>query len=285
MVEPRQAVIMRFAPSPTGRLHLGHAFSAMLSHDLARSRAGWFVLRIEDIDSARCRPDFVDAIVEDLRWLGIDWDALDIQTHHARQHATMLDQLRDLGLIYPCICNRSEIAASASAPHGNAGSVYPGTCRERVMAAQETRPTAWRLDVGKAVALTGSLSWYDADAGTVAADPLAGGDVVVARKGSGATYHLAAVADDATAGVTHVVRGVDLFAATHVQRLLQALLDLPVPRYRHHRLIAGPDGKRLAKRTPGSTLADLRKAGVDPAVLCDDLRKHRLPVGFGWVHA
>jgi len=196
----------------------------MLSHDLARSRAGWFVLRIEDIDSARCRPDFVDAIVEDLRWLGIDWDALDIQTHHARQHAAMLDQLRDLGLIYPCICSRSEIAASASAPHGNAGLVYPGTCRERMLAAREARPTAWRLNVGKAVALTGSLSWYDADAGTVAADPLAGGDVVVARKGSGATYHLAAVADDATAGVTDVVRGVDLFAATHVQRLLQALL-------------------------------------------------------------
>lgn len=276
---------MRFAPSPTGPLHLGHAFSAVLSHDLARSGAGRFVLRIEDIDSTRCQPRFAHAIVDDLRWLGIDWDMLDIQTHHAPQHAALLEKLRRLGLVYPCICTRSEIAASASAPHSTAGSVYPGTCRGRPLTARLDRPAAWRLDVAKAVALAGPLSWHDADAGTVAADPLAGGDVVLARKGSGAAYHLAVVADDASAGVTHVVRGIDLFAATHVQRLLQTLLDLPVPRYRHHQLVAGPDGKRLAKRTHGSTLADLRHAGADPTVLCNDLRHGRLPVGFGWVRA
>jgi glutamyl-Q tRNA(Asp) synthetase len=264
---------------------LGHALSAVLSHDLARAHGGRFVLRIEDIDTARCRPEFVGAILDDLHWLGVGWDALDIQTDHAAEHAAALDRLAAMGLVYPCTCTRAEIAASVSAPQGDAGPVYPGTCRGRTLAADEIRPVAWRLDVAKAVAFTGLLDWTDTDRGNTAADPLAGGDVALARKGLGVAYHLAVVVDDAAAGVTHVVRGADLFDATHIQRLLLALLDLPIPRYRHHPLIAGPDGKRLAKRTPGATLADLRAAGVDPAALCDDLRTGRLPVGFGRVHA
>ena len=278
-------MVTRFAPSPTGRLHLGHALSAVLAHDATRAVGGRFVLRIEDIDTARCRPDFIPAILDDLRWLGIDWDAQDIQTHHAAAHANALDRLKARGLVYPCTCTRAEIAASASAPQGEGVPAYPGTCRGRSPDADETRPVAWRLDVAKALAQTGQLTWFDADKGIVVADPLSGGDVVLARKGLGVAYHLAVVVDDAAAGVSHVVRGCDLFAATHVQRLLQALLDLPTPAYRHHALIAGPDGKRLAKRTPGATLADLRGASVDPVALVDCLRNGQLPVGFGWVSA
>lgn len=277
--------IFRFAPSPTGRLHLGHAFSALLNHDSARTSGGRFVLRIEDIDRDRCRPEFVEGIEADLHWLGLTWDACDVQSHHAEAHASALDRLRAMGLIYPCVCTRAEIAASASAPHGDAGPVYPGTCRHRASDPDDPRPIAWRLDVEKAAAMTGPLIWHDEDKGDIAAEAVAGGDVVLGRKGLGVAYHLAVVVDDAAAGVTDVVRGQDLFAATHVQRLLQALLDLPVPTYRHHALIAGPDGKRLAKRTPGSTLADLRAAGVDPMVLASDLRAGRLPVGFRWVSA
>lgn len=277
--------VTRFAPSPTGRLHLGHALSAVLNHDAARAGGGRFVLRIEDIDRDRCRPEFVDGIVQDLTWLGLDWDALETQSSHAPAHAAALDRLRAMDLVYPCICTRAEIAASASAPHGDAGPVYPGTCRRHPPSPDDPRPVAWRIDVGKAAALAGPLSWQDAQAGTVRADPMAAGDVVLGRKGLDVAYHLAVVVDDAAAGVTDVIRGQDLFTATHVQRLLQALLDLPKPLYRHHALIAGADGKRLAKRTPGATLADLRAVGVDSATLADDLRHHRLPVGFRWLNA
>ena len=256
----------RFAPSPTGRLHLGHALSALLCFDCARSSNGKFVLRIEDIDTARCRAEFFDAILDDLRWLGLDWDVLDIQTEHARGHAAALDRLRAMGLLYPCTCTRDEIAASASAPHGEAGPVYPGTCRDRTDAPEGA---AWRLDAGKAAAMIGIE--YSRD------------DVVLARKGLGVAYHLAVVVDDAAAGVTDVIRGCDLEGATPVQNLLQALLGLPTPRYRHHALVTGPDGTRLAKRTPGATLADLRQAGSDPIALRNDLRSGRLPVGFGWL--
>lgn len=277
--------VTRFAPSPTGRLHLGHALSAVLNHDAARGAGGRFVLRIEDIDRDRCKPEFIDGIVEDLTWLGLDWDAFAIQSDHAPAHAAALDRLRAMGLVYPCICTRAEIAASASAPHGDGGPLYPGTCRRHPPAPDNPRPVAWRLDVTKAAALAGPLSWHDAEAGEVVAEPTATGDVVLGRKGLDVAYHLAVVVDDAAAGVTQVIRGQDLFGATHVQRLLQALLDLPTPHYRHHALITGPDGKRLAKRTPGSTLADLRAAGADPRALANDLRHRRLPVGFGWANA
>lgn len=277
--------ITRFAPSPTGRLHLGHAYSAMLNHDAARTVGGRFLLRIEDIDRHRYKPGFVDGIVGDLAWLGLSWDALDIQTDHAGAHAAAFDRLRAMGLVYPCICTRAEIAASVSAPHGDAGSVYPGTCRVHPPASDDPRPVAWRLDVAKAVGIAGPLDWSDEEAGDVRADPVAAGDVVLGRKGLEIAYHLAVVVDDAAAGVTDVIRGRDLFTATHVQRLLQALLDLPTPRYRHHALIAGPDGKRLAKRTPGSTLAALRMSGIDPAAVLADLRAEHLPVGFRWTNA
>jgi glutamyl-Q tRNA(Asp) synthetase len=267
--EQPQDVVTRFAPSPTGRLHLGHALSAALSQDLARASGGRFVLRIEDIDTARCRPEFTQGIIDDLHWLGIDWDVLDIQSDNASDHAAALDRLRAMGVVYPCTCTRAEIAASASAPQGDAGPVYPGTCRGRTDAPEGA---AWRLDVGKAGALATIVD---------------GGhdDIVLARKGFGVAYHLAVVIDDAAAGVTDVIRGCDLEATTPVQNLLQVLLGLPTPRYRHHALVAGPDGKRLSKRTPGATLADLRAAGVDPVTLCNDLREGRLPVGFGWVTA
>ncbi len=275
-------MVTRFAPSPTGRLHLGHALSAVLAHGRARRDGGRFVLRIEDIDTARCRPEFVDAIVGDLGWLGLDWDALEIQSDHAPAHRAAFDRLRAAGLLYPCVCTRAEIAASASAPHGDAGPIYPGICRARAISHEQRASAAWRLDVRRALAVTGSLAWRDIDAGDIAADPLAGGDVVVARKGLGIAYHLAVVVDDDRAGVTDVVRGLDLFAATHIQRLLQALLGFATPTYRHHALVGGPDGRRLAKRSAGATLADMRAARVDPVALVADLRRGRLPVGFGW---
>ena len=261
-------ITTRFAPSPTGRLHLGHALSAVLSHDRARAAGGRFVLRIEDIDTARCRPEFTAAILDDLQWLGLGWDACAMQTDHAPAHVAALGQLRAMHLVYPCTCTRAEIAASQSAPHGNSGPVYPGTCRSRIDAPDGA---ALRIDIAKALALVGGSAPHD--------------DVVLARKGLGVAYHLAVVVDDAAAGVTDVIRGCDLEAATPVQMLLQRLLELPTPHYTHHALIAGPDGKRLAKRTPGATLADMRAAGVDPDALLTDLRTRRLPVGFGWVDA
>lgn len=224
------------------------------------------MLRVEDIDTARCRPEFIDGIIDDLRWLGIDWDAYERQTDHAARHTAALDRLRDIGLLYPCTCTRAEIAASQSAPHGDAGPVYPGTCRSRSDAPDGA---AWRLDIAKALGVAGGDAPRD--------------DIVLARKGLGVAYHLAVVVDDAAAGVTDVIRGRDLEDATPVQNLLQRLLRLPTPRYRHHALVAGSDGKRLAKRTPGATLAHLRAAGAEPTRLADDLRKGRLPVGFGWV--
>ena len=271
-------IVTRFAPSPTGRLHLGHAFSAVQAYDMARRAGGRFVLRIEDIDRARCRAAFVTGIVDDLRWLGLDWDGdVVIQSRRADVHARALDRLRAERLLYPCICTRATVAQTA--PHGEDGPIYPGICRENPAPTGDLA-VAWRLDVARALARTGPLTWTDAVGGPVAADPMAGGDVVLARKGLGIAYHLAAVVDDAAAGVTDVVRGRDLIAATPVQRLLQALLDLPSPTYRHHPLVLDGDGRRLAKRTPGATLADLRTAAFDPARLVDDLRNACLPVGF-----
>lgn len=258
-------------------LHLGHAYSAVL----ARDAASRFLLRFEDIDGGRCRPEFVGAIEDDLRWLGIEWDAAPVvQSQRVAAHQAALERLRDRGLVYRCTCTRADVAAAAGAPQGAQPPVYPGTCRGHVV--DEGRPFAWRLDMAKAVALAGPLTWHDAVAGEVRGAPEIFGDVVIARKDAGTSYHLAATADDAATGVTRIVRGVDLFASTHVHRLLQALLGLPTPDYHHHPLILGPDGKRLAKRTPGATLADLRASGRDGRALADDLRADRLPVGFSF---
>ena len=271
-------VITRFAPSPTGRLHLGHASSAILAHDLARTRGGRFLLRIEDIDATRSRAEHVETILADLAWLGLAWDG-DVMVQSARldRYAAVLDRLRAMGLLYPCFCTRADIAAaSLSAPHG-AEPRYPGTCRgidARGRMERMEKPHCWRIDMAAAVARAGPLRVARSrEPHDVAADPLAAGDVVLARKDAPASYHLAVTLDDAAQGVTDVVRGRDLFAATHVHRLLQHLLDLPTPAYHHHALMRGPDGARLAKRTGAPSLAALRDQGVDGGELADRLRR------------
>lgn len=284
------AAVTRFAPSPTGRLHLGHAYSAILAHDRARAAGGTFLLRIEDIDGTRSRSDHIAAIEADLRWLGLGWDAPPVfQSMRLGLYAAALGQLRDMGLLYPCFCTRAEIAASLSAPHGVPAGVYPGTCLTLSEAEREGRITggaahAWRLDGAAAIERRGTLTWHDELAGTVVAAPSAHGDVVLARKDAPASYHLAVVVDDAAQGVTHVVRGADLFAATHVHRLLQALLGLPTPVYHHHALLTGPDGARLAKRNGAPTLERVRLAGADGPALADRLRRGDLSIGIAPAH-
>ncbi|MCW6531642.1 tRNA glutamyl-Q(34) synthetase GluQRS [Sphingomonas sp. MMSM20] len=272
-----RVTVTRFAPSPTGRLHLGHAWSAILSHDFARSRGGQFIVRIEDIDGTRSRPEHVATILEDLEWLGLEWDGeIMFQSRRLDHYAAALDRLRAMGLLYRCFCTRAEIAAaSLAAPHG-AEPVYPGTCRGIDAAGRIDEPHCWRIDMAKAAALAGPLVWTDHGV-EVAADPLAAGDVVLARKDAPASYHLAVTIDDAAQGVTDVVRGRDLFAATHVHRLLQALLGLPVPAYHHHDLLIGADGERLAKRHDSPTLAAMRAAGEDGRAVAAMLRAGRLP--------
>lgn len=274
-----QGSTSRFAPSPTGRLHLGHAYSATLAERSARAGGGRFLLRIEDIDRGRSRPEHIEQLLDDLTWLGVKWDEQPLlQSGRRDAHDAALDRLRTLGLVYRCVCTRADIAAMASAPHGDLPPIYPGTCREREV--PDEVPHAWRLDMARALALAGTLSWFDECFGAVEARPELFGDLVIARKDAGTSYHLAAVVDDAYQGVELVVRGRDLFDATHVHRLLQALLGLPAPRYHHHPLILGPDGRRLAKRTPGATLADLRAAGISGGELRQSLESGRLPVGF-----
>jgi glutamyl-Q tRNA(Asp) synthetase len=273
-------IISRFAPSPTGRLHLGHAYSAVLAHDYARERGGRFLLRIEDIDPGRARPEYVDGIIEDLSWLGLAWDGeILFQSRRLHLYAEALGRLKGQGLVYPCFCTRSaiaaEIAASASAPHGPDGPLYPGTCRrlpeeERARRA-ESEPHAWRLDVATAAALAGPLYWHDGDT-EVLAEPEAAGDVVLARKDAPTSYHLAVTVDDAAQGVTDVVRGRDLYPATDIHRLLQALLLLPTPHYHHHPLLLDAEGRRLAKRNGAPALADLRTGGANPAEIVARLR-------------
>jgi glutamyl-Q tRNA(Asp) synthetase len=268
-------IVTRFAPSPTGALHLGHAHSALFGWRAARAGRGRFLLRIEDIDRTRCRPEFTAAILQDLAWLGLDWDGpVRLQSEHSADHRSALDRLAARGLLYPCFCTRAainaEVARADGAPHGTEGPLYPGTCRRLGPAERERRigageAFALRLDTARALDLTGPLWWEDERAGRVAADPLAHGDVVLARKDTPTSYHLAVIVDDALQGVTLVTRGEDLFAATHIHRLLQALLDLVVPRYHHHRLLTDESGRRLAKRDRAATLGALREAGHSPA--------------------
>jgi len=276
--------VTRFAPSPTGLLHLGHAYSAVRAHDYARERDGTFLLRIEDIDPGRSRPEHVDGILADLLWLGLEWDGeLLYQSERLPLYAEALERLKGQGLVYPCFCTRADIAASAAAPQGPDGPVYPGTCRN-LEATDLSRPHAWRLDAAKAAALAGPLAWTN-DGEEMRAEPEIFGDVVLARKDAPASYHLAVTVDDAAQGVTHVVRGRDLFASTHVHRLLQALLDLAVPAYHHHPLLTDAKGERLAKRHKAPTLADLRASGMDPAALVEALRRGELPAGYSLAEA
>lgn len=267
----------RFAPSPNGALHLGHAFSAIVAHDLARAAGGEFLVRIEDIDAARSRPALIAQIFADLEWLGLRHDGVVmVQSGQTARYAQAGDALRAMGLLYPCRCTRAEIVAAAT-QHGPDGPVYPGTCRGRDV---DPGGAAWRLDMARAVKLAGPLVWDDAVAGVQVATPEIFGDVVLLRKEAPASYHLAVTLDDAQQGITLVTRGADLFAASHLHRLLQAMLGLPVPRWHHHGLLVEADGRKLAKRRGSPALADRRRAGEDGPALAAELRAGHLPTGI-----
>ena len=269
------APVTRFAPSPTGLLHLGHAHSALFAWRAARQAGGRFLLRIEDIDRGRCRPEFESAILEDLAWLGLSWDEpVRRQSEHLDDYRAALDRLAERGLVYPCFCTRkeirAEIARAGRAPHGPEGPLYPGLCRG--LPADEGRSRiaggeahALRLDLARALESVGDLAWEDLGEGFIEATPEILGDVVLARKDVPTSYHLAVTWDDALQGVTLVTRGADLLPATHVHRLLQALLGLPTPTWHHHALIEDESGKRLAKRHDALSIRALRAAGRSPA--------------------
>jgi glutamyl-Q tRNA(Asp) synthetase len=277
--------VFRLAPSPNGYLHLGHAFSALLNHNLARRAGGRLLLRIEDIDPARCRPEYEDAIYEDLGWLGIAWEApARRQSDHLADYRHALETLSVQGLVYPSFESRAEIAKLVAAREADApwprdpdgAPLYPGSAKQ-LSAAERARliasgaPYALRLDMSAAIARAGALAWTEVGEGSaggtrvVAANPQAWGDVILARKETPTSYHLSVVVDDALQGVTDVVRGQDLFHATGVHRLLQRLLGLPEPAYRHHRLILDAAGAKLAKSTGATGLRELRAAGKTPA--------------------
>jgi len=276
----------RFAPSPTGRLHKGHAFSAMTAYRAAKAAGGRFVLRIEDIDPTRCRPEFEAAIYEDLAWLGLDWETpVRRQSDHLADYAAVVEALDRRGLLYRCFRTRKEILdAIGDAPHGPAEAARPGPHppEEEARLLAEGRPFAWRLSLDRAKEALGGAAWDalsfieegsgpDGETGRVKARPETAGDVVLARKDAGTAYHLAVTHDDAMQWNSHVIRGQDLFEATHIQRLIQALMDWPAPVYRHHRLLAGPDGRRYAKRDRSVTLAELREGGLTPEGLRAEL--------------
>jgi glutamyl-Q tRNA(Asp) synthetase len=281
---PRPA--FRFAPSPNGLLHLGHAYSAILNAELARRTGGRFLLRIEDIDPARCRPEYETAIYEDLAWLGLDWETpVRRQSEHLAAYRDALASLAARGLVYPAILSRREIdervrafeTRGSPAPHDPDGSpLYPG--EERTLSSQEReailtsgRPFTWRLDMARAVAEAGPLAWRElgegpgGERGTIAAQPEVWGDVILGRRDAPVSYHLAVVLDDAEQKITEVVRGQDLFHATAVHRLLQTLLGLSAPAYRHHRLLLDEHGRKLSKSTRATGLGELRGAGISPA--------------------
>lgn len=270
------SIVTRFAPSPTGDLHLGHAFAAAFAHDMARAAGGRFLVRIEDIDGTRCREPFIERHLDDLRWLGLTWDGpVWRQSQRLAHYRSALDRLAALGLTYPCLCTRRQVAAemaAAAAPQaGDPGAApYPGTCRALDAAAVHRRIAAGeayavRLDAGRAMAVAGPLHWTDEQHGRHAVDLSAFGDVVIARKDIATSYHLAVVADDAAQGVTHVTRGDDLLPATHVHRLLHALLDQPPPVWHHHPVCRDADGRRLAKRDGAMSIRSLRAQGLSPA--------------------
>jgi glutamyl-Q tRNA(Asp) synthetase len=285
-MQPASTVpVFRFAPSPNGYLHLGHALSALLNWEMARAEGGRFLLRIEDIDPTRCRPEYEQAIYEDLHWLGIEWEQpVRRQSEHFDEYRAVLDRLAQEGLVYPAFESRAEIARLVAArgkgwPQDPDGApLYPGNARALPAAEQRQRiesgePYALRLDLQAALArVQVPLRWTESGDGAsheVKARPERWGDVTLGRKETPASYHLACVHDDALHGVTHIVRGLDLYESTSIHRLLQEILGLPMPAYHHHRLILDSDGKKLAKRTPSTTLRDLRAAGIGP----DEIRR------------
>ncbi|PZM09470.1 tRNA glutamyl-Q(34) synthetase GluQRS [Rhizobium tubonense] len=285
---PRQKPVFRFAPSPNGPLHLGHALSAILNHDMARAADGRFLLRIEDIDQARCTPEFEDGIYADLAWLGLGWEKpVRRQSEHFAEYQSALQSLIDRDLAYPSFLTRGEVRAFVSASEAgrkpwprdpDGAPLYPACDRERTVADRRRMlesglKHAWRLDIERALTtIPGRLDWTetgDGQTGQIAADPAAWGDVVLSRSDAPSSYHLSVVVDDALQGVTHVVRGLDLFHATSIHVLLQALLGLPAPLYHHHRLITDDAGRKLAKSEGDTGLAELRAKGISAA----DLRR------------
>lgn len=264
-------IITRFAPSPTGYMHLGHAYSALF----ASANGDQFIVRIEDIDTARCRSEFEDAILDDLAWMGLSWETpIRRQSEHFPDYAAALDTLKDRNLIYPCFCTRKEIQreikSAGHAPHGPEGAIYPGTCRNIAKLEQTERiaagiPHAFRLKTDNATAQTGPLTWHDLALGKIKARPNIFGDIIIARKDTPTSYHLAVTVDDFLQGITLVTRGSDLFQSSHIHRLLQALLGFDPPTYHHHRLITDQNGDRLAKRNKSATLQDLRAKGYAPS--------------------
>lgn len=265
----------RFAPSPTGRLHLGHAYAAWYARHLAEENGGRFLLRFEDIDTTRVRAEYYGEIGEDLRWLGLDWQGTPLrQLDRLDSYSSALEELRAAGAVYPCFCTRREIQeevdSMANAPHGPEGALYPGTCkkltdRERAARLERGDAHAWRLDAARACDRVGGLTFTDHFHGTLGVDPGLLGDVVLARKDIATSYHLAVVVDDACQQITHVTRGEDLLPSTHVHRILQELLGLPEPAYHHHPLVLDAQGKRLAKRHDSLSIRTLREQGKSPA--------------------
>ncbi|WAT17346.1 tRNA glutamyl-Q(34) synthetase GluQRS [Aurantiacibacter sp. MUD11] len=274
-------IVTRFAPSPNGPLHLGHAYSAIVAHDLAKQASGRFLLRIEDIDGGRSRPELADDFRRDLAWLGLEWEDVPDQSTRLDTYEAAARRLMNEGLLYRCTCTRAEIQA-LEPEIGPEGMIYPGTCKGENF--DPARPAALRLDMAKAMARTGPLSWEDERAGVIEVDPRQFGDVVLVRKDAPASYHLAVTLDDAVDGVTLVTRGSDLFFASHIHRLLQELLELPVPRWHHHGLLLGEDGKKLAKSSKsgerGFGLTELREAGEDGRALAERLRMGQMPCGI-----
>jgi len=273
------AIVTRFAPSLNGLLHLGHAYSAIQAHDRARGEGGRFLLRIEDIDGARSRAELADIMRADLAWLGLKWEDVEPQSTRAATYESAAAKLRDEGLLYPCRCTRSQIAAAAGST-GPDGPVYAGTCKGAIISPGER--VSWRLDIAAALARTGPLQWTDELAGTQQARPELAGDPVLVRKETEtpASYHLAATLDDAADGVTLVTRGLDLFHASNLHRLLQELLGLPVPVWHHHALLLDENGRKLAKRRNSPSLADMRAGGADGPRLADALRAGQSPAGI-----
>ncbi|MEM9283869.1 MAG: tRNA glutamyl-Q(34) synthetase GluQRS [Verrucomicrobiota bacterium] len=279
---PSRPVITRFAPSPTGNLHKGHAYSALAAYHFSRKQGGEFLLRIEDIDFNRCNASNTEQIFEDLEWLGIEWTKpVRIQSQHLNDYREAAAKLLEGEWLYPCFCTRKdilrEIDQAGQAPHGTDGPIYPGTCRrlpleERRSRIENGEPHALRLDLGKALAeIECDLFWTDSEKGLIPATPEVLGDAIIVRKDIATSYHLAVVLDDALQGVTDIIRGVDLFESTHLHRVLIELLELPVPRYHHHSLLTNEAGKRLAKRDQSITLKSLRESGVSAATLRKEL--------------
>jgi glutamyl-Q tRNA(Asp) synthetase len=281
-------VVTRFAPSPTGNLHLGHAFAALVAHRLSVAKKGHFLLRFEDIDHTRVRPEFYLQIEEDLKWFGFDWEKPAWrQLDRLDSYQEALSRLKELEVVYPCFCTRrqieEELAHLTRAPHGPEGPLYPGTCRnltdDQIGELSQQSEPAWRLNAQKAAQLAGPLSFHDHCHGAIAVEPTLLGDIILARKDIGTSYHLAVIVDDAAQEITHVTRGEDLIPSTHVHRVLQRLLGLLEPRFLHHALIVDENGQRLAKRHDSLSLTTMREQGSSSQEILERLEKS-LPPGI-----